>query len=365
MNPLPPAASGPTSFRSAPADAQGLLDAARQAAARGDYEDAVARCRRALALAESSGLRDIEAAALGALAEAESRLGDGEGAIAHAHRALMLQTGSRDAGERARNLCTLVLAYLCVGLPADALTCATAAIAAARADGDPSLVSWALNRAGSTHRALGEAGRGVQLLEDALRLARKFDLVEEQASACNNLCGALLTLSAAQSGAARDATLARALAAGEQGLALTERAANVYGIAMCHGVLAGANLAAGHLDTALAHARRSRELAERHGYRLAALTARIVSASLERERGNLDLSIALYDGVLRDTRGTDDHDWALAAHQGLHESWKLKGEAAAALEHLEALRYFDRLLQEQRAQRQVRVQLNAARPCPT
>jgi hypothetical protein len=358
MNLLPNATRGEATPRPALPGAQDLLDAARVAARRGDYAGAAAQCRQAIALAQSFACPATEAAALQILAEAEARLGDGESAITHANRAMMLLGTTPDAPARARNLCTLVLAYLCVGLPADALACATEAISTARADGDPSLMSWAFNRAGSTCRALGEHQRGIGLLEEALQLACRFELVEEECSACNNLSGALLVLSATQAGPARDETLARALREGERGLALSERAGNAYGVAMCHGVLAGANLAAGHVQSALAHALRSRELAERHGYRLAALTARVVCANLERARGNLAESIALYDGVLRDTRGTDDHDWALAAHQGLHECCKLNGEAAAALEHLEALRRFEHLLQEQRARRQVRVLLD-------
>ncbi len=337
--------------------ASSLLADADAAIARGDYARAVELAGGALSLAADGRMSVLEAHALGALTAAEARLGDGERAIHHGHCAIVLLQRSGDAGRRSQVLCNLVVAYLCVGLPADALACATAALEAARAVGDPSLVSWALNRSGSTHRALGEAQRGVQLIEEALRLAREHALAEEQSSACNNLCGALLPIAAAQAGDERARTLERAIEIGEQGLALAQGLDNAYGATMCHGVLAGAYLAAGHLDTAFAHATRSRTLAQRHGYRLAALTARIISATLERERGHVEASIALYEALLAEMRGTDDCDWVVAVHQGLHESYKRRPDPARALEHLEALRHFDRQLQEQRARRQVRVML--------
>lgn len=337
--------------------ASGLLADADATIARGDYARAVELAGGALSLAADGRMSVVEAHALGALAAAEARLGDGERAIHHGHCAIVLLQRSGDAGRRSQVLCNLVVAYLCVGLPADALACATAALEAARAVGDPSLVSWALNRSGSTHRALGEAQRGVQLIEEALRLAREHALAEEQSSACNNLCGALLATAAAQAGDERARTLDRAIEIGEQGLALAQGLDNAYGATMCHGVLAGACLAAGRLDAAFAHAARSRTLAQRHGYRLAALTARIIGATLERERGHVEASIVLYEALLAEMRGTDDCDWVVAVHQGLHEGYRRRPDPARALEHLEALRHFDRQLQEQRARRQVRVML--------
>lgn len=358
MTPRPTSAADPVSPHRRAAEASSLLAEATSASTHGDYGRAVVLARRALALAEAARLQAIELHALCALAAAEARLGDGEGAVQHGHRALVLLRRSCDAGERARTLCHLVVAYLCVGLPADALACASSAIAAARATGEPSLISWALNRAGSTYRALGEMPRSLEFLEEALRLAREHGLGEEESSACNNLCGALLSVAATQAGDAREHTLARALAFGAQALALAEAAADAYGITMCHGVVAGAHLAAGRLDTALVHALRSRELAHHHGYRLAALTARIICATIERERGNIDAAITLYEQLLGEMRGTDDCDWVVAVHQGLHESHKLRQAPARALEHLEALRHFARQLQQQRAQRQVRVLMN-------
>ena len=337
--------------------ASGLLADADAANARGDYVRAVELAGGALSLAAGGRMSVVEAQALAALTAAQARLGDGERAIHHGHCAMVLLQRSADAGMRSQVLCNLVVAYLCVGLPADALACATAALEAARAAGDPSLVSWALNRSGSTHRALGDVQRGVQLIEEALRLAREHALAEEQSSACNNLCGALLAAAAAQAGDERARTLERAIEAGEQGLALAQGLDNAYGATMCHGVLAGACLAAGHLDTAFAHATRSRTLAQRHGYRLAALTARIIGATLERERGHVEASIALYEALLAEMRGTDDCDWVVAVHQGLHECYRRRPDPARALEHLEALRHFDRQLQEQRARQQVRVML--------
>jgi tetratricopeptide (TPR) repeat protein len=260
-------------------------------------------------LAEPGHLQEIEALALGTLASAEAWLGELESAILRGHRALALLKRSCDAGARAYNLCTLVMAYLCASLPADALACATAAITVARSTGEPSLMSSALNRAASTHRALGEAERGVELLEEALRLAQEFHLVEEEARACNNLCGVLLTLAAEQAGQQCQDTLARA-----SRCATACSRAPIWRQAIWPP--------------------RSRRLAERHGYRLAALTAHIVCATLQRERGNVDASIALYNELLDETRGTGDFDWVEAVHQGLHDSHKLRNDPEPALEHM-------------------------------
>ena len=234
MNPLPAVDRVAISPCAAPTGPQGLLDAARRAARQGDPAGPAAHSLQALALAQSCGCRHTEAAALVTLAEAEARLGDGERAITHSNRAMMLRGSVRDNQARARNLCTLVLAYLCVGLPADALACATEAIATARADADLSLVSWTPSRAGSTYSALGQSRRAIELLEDAFELAREAGLVEEQSSACNNLFGALLALAATQSGTPRE---------GERALALITHAGNGYGVAMGNGVPTAANLA--------------------------------------------------------------------------------------------------------------------------
>ena len=78
MSPPPNVTRGATPQHGEPAGAQDIVHAARRSTGCGHHEGAAAHCMQAVALAQSSGCTTTEAAALGLLAEAEARLGDGE-----------------------------------------------------------------------------------------------------------------------------------------------------------------------------------------------------------------------------------------------------------------------------------------------
>ena len=129
-------------------EARDALAASGDARRAGEHRRGVELAARALDLARRVGPQRLQASALNLLALHEWRIGEAEAAINHGLQALPLLRRRRDAAERSQVLCTLAMAYNDVGLHGDALTHVTKALAAARAAGDSSLMSWALNRTG-------------------------------------------------------------------------------------------------------------------------------------------------------------------------------------------------------------------------
>ena len=355
--PAPPStASGQRALQASIRTALAAAHVARQA---GDHREGAAQCRLALAQAEQIGQRGAIAQALAGLALNEMRLGNVEMAVSHGHRALPLLRRSRDAGERAQLLCTLVLCYIDMGLPADALGFATQAIHSARACGDRTIMSWALNRAGITYEALGDAEHGEPLLAEGLSIARQERDDEAVFSALNNLCSNLLGRAP---GIADEATraelLARALAFGTEALACAVASGNGHREAICESNMAVACTALGHYDEALRHIANERDIAVRNGYRNVVVTALANRAALERHRGDLAASIRFYGEALAEASGADSRAMLCEMHQGLYECHKLLGDTANALRHHEAIRPLEREQLRQQADRQARLLLN-------
>ena len=357
MPQLPP----PPSVRersAATREARALLEAADRHQREGDHRQGMEAARGALALAEGAGRRPIQAAALASLALHEMRLGETEAAVAHGERALPLLRRRRDAAARARLLCTMVMACVDMGLGTQALEYATQAMDAARVAADRSLLSWALNRTGVVHEALGDPARGAPLLEEALAIAREIGGHEEMFSALNNLCSNQIGLARTQADEAKQHTLENALGLGAQALALARESGNPHREAIVESNLATANVELSRYDEALRHIAREQEISDGKGYRSISVSALSNRAALERHRGNLEASIAFHHQALATAHETEDHAMLLSMHRGLYECHKQRREFEQALEHHEVLLRLEREQLTQLADRQARLLLN-------
>jgi diguanylate cyclase (GGDEF)-like protein len=338
--------------------ARALLAAADDHQREGDHHKGAGAAREALALAERAGRRPLQATALASLALHEMRLGETEAAVAHGQRALPLLRRRRDAGARAQLLCTMVMACVDMGLVTDALQYATQAIDAARGAADASLMSWALNRAGVVHEALGDAARGAPLLEESLRIAREIDGREEMFSALNNLCSNQIGVARALAGEDKQRTLEKSLEFGALALALACESGNRHREAIVESNLATANVELGRYDEALRHIAREQEISEGRGYRAISVGALSNRAALERHRGNLEASIAFHRQALAQAHEVEDRALLFEMHRGLYECHKERREFEPALEHHEAMRRLEREQLTQVADRQARLLLN-------
>ncbi len=347
--------------RSRPAilkEIRGKLSAERESRRIGKHQLATEHANHALLLAKSIGHPGLKASALSALAINELRLGDVETCASHGHQALALLNRGRDASDRTHVLCTLVMAYMDMGLHGTALVHATEAIQAARVAGDPSLMSWALNRAGLTHHAVGDTARGEAMLKDALQIAREIDGSEEMFSALNNLADHLLTDCDNVQGEARQSLIARALAYATEALTLAQAAGNSHRETVCLDNLAVANVKSGQYDAALDQLSRLEKIALAQGYRAMQVLALSHRALLEGHRGEFGAAIHFYERALAAAHENDDRTTLPSLRQGLYESYKLCGDAANALRHHEELLVLERAQLIQRADRQARLLLN-------
>jgi diguanylate cyclase (GGDEF)-like protein len=238
------------------------------------------------------------------------------------------------------------------------LTHVKKALDAARAAGDPSLMSWALNRAGSTYEQLAAPADAERFLLQALEIARSIQGSEEMFSALNNLCSNLIASADRLDAADAQAALERAIGYGTDALVLARQSGNAHRQAICHGNLGVALMRLGEHASALEHVQTSQQLAQAHGYRSMTLSAVADRAELLGRMGQLDAAIALYEESLAAAHGTDDRALRLSLHNGLYKGYKAQGDAVRALAHHEAMLPIERERMQQRADTQARLLLH-------
>jgi diguanylate cyclase (GGDEF)-like protein len=339
-------------------EARAVLAKADDARRAGDHRNGADLAARALDLARRANHQRLQGSAFHLLALHEWRIGEAEAAIDHGHQALPLLKRRRDAGERSQVLCTLAMAYNDVGLHGDALTHVTKAMEAARASGDPSLLSWALNRAGITYEHMGDPQRSEHFKLEALCIARRIGGAEEMFSALNNLCSLLhRTAADADPDTARHQLL-RALDYATEALALAEASGNTHRAAISHGNLGMVLIRLGRYDEAHRHIETGAALSEQHGYRGLLLSLVCDRAELLRRRGDVDAAIALYEDALARAHRTDDHEMLSSVHENLYACYKARGDLGRALQHHEAMLPLERELMKQRADTQARLLLH-------
>lgn len=329
-------------------EARAAIGAAEEARKAGRHVDGKELATRAAALAAEANQPRVRASALALLCIHEWRLGDTESAIRHGLEALPQLKRSRDAHERSHVLCCLVMACGEVGMHTEAVVHADKAMESARSSGDPSLMSWALNRAGVSHENLGDHAAGERFMLQALDAARQISGAEEAFSALNNLCSNCLT--AVTNAAVPDprAWLERALRYGEEALQLAEASGNPHRISTCLGNLGRVYGLLGRHEDGLRLIERKERLAMAEGYRQMLLSAMTDRAVLEQRCGDKRLAAALYKRALADAHAVDDHQMLPTMHQGLYECFKDMGDFRAALQHHEEVLRLERREMQQR-----------------
>ena len=343
-------------------EARAELARATEARRVGAHHTGLEAAGKALALAQRAKHRSLQGSALRLLALHQLRVGRQEAAIQSCLLALQLLRRSHDVGERSDVLCTLVMAYNDVGLHADALTHVAELLDTARASGDLSSLSWALNRIGITYHELADRHEAEHFLLQALDIARQIDGQEEMFSALNNLCSAILSEACA---AHNDSTvvldqgaLDRALAYGQEALALAEASGNAHRMAIAESNLGILGVEMGDAVGALLHIERSAQLAQAHGFRGLVVAALTNQGALLRRQGQVAEAIALYGQALLEAEQVDDAGTALQVHTDLYACHKQLGELAAALRHHEALLPLERARMKQTAATQARLLIN-------
>lgn len=342
--------------------ARAELQRATEARCVGEHHLGVEASSAALALAQRAKHLALQGSALRLLALHQLRVGEQEAAVKSCLQALPLLKRARDVGERCEVLCTLVMSYNDVGLHSEALGHVTEALDSARASGNLSLISWALNRVGVTYHALADRHEAEHFLLQALEIARQINGQEEMFSALNNLCSAIM-------GEARDAqndstivlasdALARALAYGKEALALALSSGNSHRLTISHSNLGGVYVGLGDHALALAHTEQAAELAHTHGFRSLVVAALTNHGALLRKQGRMAESIAQYERALVEAKLVDDPGTVLEVHTDLYTCHKQAGDLASALSHHEALLPLERHRMKQIAATRARLLIN-------
>lgn len=334
------------------------LDEAESARVAGEHRLGVEAAARALELATRAGNVRLQASALCLLAVHELRVGDCENAIGHALQALPLLKREKDASDRTRLLCTLVMAYNDIGLHREALPHATRALDSARASGHKSLLSWALNRAGVTYEGLSDSEQAERFMLQALQIAREIGGSEETFSALNNLSSNIHAVCEALPPDAARPTLLRGLAYAGEALTLAQASGNAHRQAISHSNLAGIHTLLRNDREAVQHLEAAEALSQQHGFRGLTVSAVGDRAKLLRLQGETTLAIALYESALAEATAMGDLTAQRNFHLGLYESHKATRDFARALQHHEAVLPLERDQLQQRADVHARLLLH-------
>jgi diguanylate cyclase (GGDEF)-like protein len=331
-----------------------LLAAAERSLTVGEHGPGRSEAREAVALAEMHNSTTAQADGLMLLSVHEARLGEMESSLAALHRALNLFTETGDLKRISAALNGMVMAYYNLGLQEEALEYASRSLEAAKQSGDPYTLAWAYNRAGLGHAAVGNFAEGIVSLEFALSLAREIGDDETIFAALNNLIEDLNAISRAllDEGAEEEAQqrIVRALELGPEGLEIARGSDSGYDLAIIQ-LTYGQTLAiAGRHDEALAAFVEGEELAERGGW-----PPLLIEARLELARGELELAVEHYQGLLTETDPVRDALVLVEIHLDLWRAYKSLCRYREALEHHELFHELEREQQSQLAKTRARV----------
>lgn len=317
------------------------LNEARRALAAGDAQTGIARALEAVTLATEAGDEVAAAEAGTVLAHHLFSTGRFEDALFHGQRALSIWQRQRDHDHVCEVL--VMLAGACSDLAVDdeALEFAQQAFDIARAHGLAARLNQALSMLGALHGRLGEWERGENLLLQALSRAR--DRHDESAVlvALNGLVALLVQLHRARhdSGDGEPAAAAaeRALRHARQAMALACDQPNLFRRLIVRSNAAGAMLAQGQVDDALALLRECRDTALGEGMRALALKAWTGEAEALLRAGRAAEAEASLGEVLGRLRDTDHPQARIDALNLLADATGRRGDAAAADGHRAAV----------------------------
>lgn len=310
----------------------------------------------ALQLAQAAGDRGAAACAGVLLAYHRMRLGHAEEAVQAGLAALPLVDGLGLAADSVDLRCTLVMAYRELAMPAEGLSHAMAALQLARADGRAVLMSWALNRLGTLHDAMGNIDRAIELMEQALALALESGDTEARLSATLNLGTALAErantcrIAGDVEGERSQATRARAQICAAARLAQAKPHAMMF----CQAVEFLASLSLGDLDATQEALERHDAFARAVGTQHFVQATRLMHGQLLLARGEAAAACEVLASIDRSDLAPESTPRLLEAE---YRALKACGRHEAALAAAEALLAWERQVMRRRAEAQSRVLL--------
>lgn len=320
-------------------DGRALLAACDAARARGDHRGAAAIARRVEALADARGDPGLAADAQALLALLLVRLGDVEGAVSSGQRALAHLAAGPASAALSRLHSTLSLAFERAGLHTLAVQHAASALDAAQACGDLAAECWALNRMGTAISGHDGDGPdpGLDLLEQALVLARRLPGPTEVFAALNNLSRRWTVRADALAGDAARAALLQALALAESAMHIAETGMPGFAVATAAANLGGLHQRLAAPVQAAASYHQALALAQQHGYAGLAATVEMAQASLAVSIGPTPQARASLAAQLARPHADIDPDLRLQTRRQLVDACRAAGDLADALAQLELL----------------------------
>ena len=350
-SPVPPAAS-PASGRML---ARYLRDA-RQARQSGQHHLGRQAAANALALCKQPQQQRQRNEALVLLALHQLRLGQLTEAVQYGLEAAAGLDFVAQAGMRADVLCTVAMACNEMGLGQDALKYALEALSSARIDGDPVLLSWAMNRAGTaTFTALGDLEQSVSLLQQAEVQARQAGDDVASFSAITNLgvnyraAGLQQEVLGNLGEAQRLFQLARQQFVQAEALAVLGD--NLHSLATSYINLAEIETNLGDFAAASAALLRSRELSQQGHFTHILRNTDMAEAALLHHSGQHEAAALALRKLLAHA-DLLEFDMVVLAHEGLYRLYKDTGQHQLALTELEQLRRIEKELANQRSSTQ-------------
>lgn len=302
----------------------------------------------------------LDAEALTRLTQQQVRAGDLVAAVRSGHTALDRCGGHGALVSRAHS--ALSTAYERAGLSAMAVSHAVMALDAARRGGDRVAECWALNRLGTAVDDEPGALRGIQMLSQALALARTLGAFDVLFGALNNLSRRWVVEAERRTASGEDASAAfdEARRHAAEAAELQAHSGTPFAAATSLANLAGIHRGLGDLAQARSQAEAALVVATRHGFGGMAATVELLLAMIEVEQVPSAASIEALVQTLHSEPILADPDLRLQARRVLVSTCRHRGELDAALIHMEQLHHEQMVMQAQRSDLQSKMLFNQA-----
>jgi len=336
-----------------------LLDLAEKARLAGDYRSGSELARRAVALAESSGDRVGQAAAMHMMATQSLRLGEYEEAIIACRDAIdVLESAGGDQATICDVLTVQAHAMTEIGMHEEALAALSWAREIAQELDDLDLLYWVHNRTGVVHGNMGNQVLGTQYLKRALSMSGGMD---DEARFCilnnigDNAIHRVSGLLADGDTAGAEVMLGESLEHVAEALRLARAAAHPYRESICldnYGMLLAL---AGDYAGAEQMIGDSRAIAARHGYRSLESSAMQHQAQTRMMRGDNAAAITGLCEALERVLEAGEMPVAMEIHAKLSEAYEQIGDPTSALRHYREYHRLERAAQNEIAAARARM----------